>query len=65
MTLHQLNKKRMSRPKITYSQKYPKDQVTQGKDSVMDNVKRSKQIFVLEASKLSNGDEYLIYKVLL
>lgn len=56
----------MPKPKkLKFAKKYKKDEITQGKKSVMDNVKRSKIVFVYELGKLDNGDEYLIYKVVL
>lgn len=55
----------MPKPKISFAQRYKKDDITQGKKSVMDNVNRAKIIFVHEIGKMDNGDEYLIYKVVL
>lgn len=51
--------------KIVMREQYKPDMVTQGKPSVMENIKKAKQVFVHELGKYNNGDEYLIYKVLL
>lgn len=53
------------RNKKTYSEKYKSGSVIQGKKSVMDNIKRSKYVEVVEFAKFSNGDEVITYKVIL
>lgn len=54
---------RNMKPKKIFCQKYKPDSITQGKASVIENVNKANQIFVLEIAKFDNGDEYVIYKV--
>jgi hypothetical protein len=55
----------MTKPKLKFAEKYKKDSVAQGKESVLENIKKASVIYVHELGKMDNGDEYLIYKVVI
>jgi len=52
------------KPKIIFQQTMKKN-VVQGKEAVKQNIKNAQRIEVLKMGKYDNGDEFLIYKVVI